>query len=616
MFIMPVEKTPGSAGENLPSPFEIKTSNIEDGKQVAEGMTESLSKKAQEIISQVPSEPKDLSSKSISISGPTQPPLTEPVLLKEEQDSLQQMVSSAKQQANLGTVEASATIDASKTLSRFLVLKSLKRREPKEMSLRLEMAKEVAAGINDRAISGQSITVRPYIREPLTNLRKQEGLEKAQEKFARLIPYERFISSLRTSFMSTLSGIISESTPPPSYVIIADDGDKSTNWVVSQTLDIMKTHPPQAIVPREALSKYLKEHPLVKHIIMMDDGSYSGSQVEEYLAEMYNLKGVLTHVCIPYMTKIAKETILKMAKIKRSPIEFAPHHSMLSYEEMSGLGYFGYEKMTRPDVRRLLDRKSIISEGCSAEVRTKVDKVNSDLQKIQKDVFKKSDEQLNLELDGLISYLSKECSHEVFSDLTEILTRVKEGVQRFGVNSSVAQKNFADYRGSSSAASRAGTTTPVWMAHKSADGVSTNPGSMRVATGGIEAIPPYKNTDKENKGRRDLVDDLRKQERSSAPGGIALDDQYSPNRMGKEEIVLSNRGCFLVADNYCSQSADDRDQLVLCVDGKEFPLGGTNGLFQYQLKEGMTFTVKNEVESKTFKYGGSRIDLLKKSRFN
>ena len=603
---MPVEKTPGSAGENLPCQFEVKTSNIEDGKQVAEGMTESLSKKAQEIISLVSSEPKDLSSKSITISGPTQLSPIESDLQSGEKASIQQMVSSAKQQANLGTVEASATIDASKTLSRFLVLKFLKRKEQKEMPLRLEMAKEVAAEINGRAVSGQSITVSPYIREPLTNLRKQEGLEKAEEKFARLIPYERFVSSLRTSFMSTLSGIISESTPPPSYVIIADDGDKSTNWVVSQTLDIMKTHPPQAIVPREALSKYLKEHPLVKHIIMMDDGSYSGSQVEDYLGSLYSLRGVLTHVCIPYMTKVAKEVILKIAKMKRFPIEFSPHHIMLSYEEMSGLGYFGYQKMVRPDVRRLLEIKPI-SEGSPEELRTKVDKVNSDLQKIQKDVFKKPDEQLNLELDALISYLSNECSHEVFSDLTEVLTRVKEGVQRFGVDSGVAQKNF-----SSRSALKEGTRTPVWMAHKSADGVSTYSRAMRVATGGIEAIPPYKNTDKENKGRRDLVDELRIQERSSATEGVALDDQYSSNRMGKEEIVLSNRGCFLIADNYCSQPTDDRDQLVLCVDGKEFLLGGTKGLFQYQLKEGMTFTVKNELESKTFKYEGGRIDLFQK----
>jgi hypothetical protein len=174
------------------------------------------------------------------------------------------------------------------------------------------------------------------------------------------------------------------------------------------------------------------------------------------------------------------------------------------------------------------------------------------------------------------------------------------------VNPNLNQEKFDSYEGKQLASSR----TPLWMAHKSTDATSTDKSSMEQALNeelglGLYSIarPPYK----ESGTRNSLVQELLLLEKRSKSGGPTLDETYLPHRMGKEQIIVSNRGCFIIANNYYRKSKNNDDQLILTVKGQKFPFGGKDGVFQYKLKEGDIFSLTKGTETKTFRYENNEI---------
>lgn len=495
----------------------------------------------------------------------------------------------------------------------------------------MERAMEVAQEINQKADPKYSTIISPFIREPLINLSKQKNLQAPEEKFARLISHERFASSLRASFESTLSNIISLSTPPPAYIIIAGGEGKSANWVVAQTLDIMKIHPPAAIIDSEHLPQFLKNNPTIKHVVLMDDGSYSGWQADATLSQLSYSHPVSIHVCIPYMTKVAKERISrqkKQAAFYKNQVIFSKHQIMLSYSEMYKLGYFGYIQFPRPNVECLLSMRLIKVKNEYPENTKKIIKnLNSSIRTLKKEVFKKSDEDIMLEIKRIFLLLpSENDSREIFGEVRGQLETVQAMIPRFGHSKAISASSMERYArnqrphwkshpeiGSPEA------RTPVWMAHKSADGASTDTVSMKKATGNSLAISPYKESKPDQQGnvssidRAALIDALREAEKLSSPSKQTLDEKYASHRMGQEGIVCSNRGCFLIADNYREKLNTNENQLILVIDNIELPFGGKDGAFQYKLTDGLTFTLKkpNSDESKTFTYEKGALTLQK-----
>jgi hypothetical protein len=185
--------------------------------------------------------------------------------------------------------------------------------------------------------------------------------------------------------------------------------------------------------------------------------------------------------------------------------------------------------------------------------------------------------------------------------------KAMEKTERAGVDKNPNQSEIDRYIKKTSSESR----TPLWMAHKSADEASSDHMSMKQANAEDLAIPPYKESEKTN--RENLVQRLHILEKQSKSGSPTLDETYSPHRMGKEHIVVSNRGCFIIADNYCYKPENNDDQLILTVEGQEFPFGGKDGAFQYKLKEGDIFSLTKGTETKTFQYENNEIKCIYKT---
>ena len=190
-----------------------------------------------------------------------------------------------------------------------------------------------------------SLSLSRYIREPLVNLQKEPKVSSSERRITKLVSYERFVGVLRNAFIDTLTSILQSPSGEQAYLIIADQQDKSTNWVASHLLDMMSIHPPQAVIKREELSEYLSKHPEIKHIVMVDDGAYSGYQSSDYIKEI-KLKhtNYHFHFCIPFMTRLAKERI--EAALAQSSYEgvFPERQLMLNYQELEKLKFYTLEE--------------------------------------------------------------------------------------------------------------------------------------------------------------------------------------------------------------------------------------------------------------------------------
>jgi len=323
--------------------------------------------------------------------------------------------------------------------------------------------------------------------KPLVERKRRDDLK----RIAKLVSYEKFVAQLKRTFRDTLADIMSSPTDKRSYIIIADHEGKSANWVAAHLHDLMSVHPPEDIVSRYEMASYLESHPDVQHVVMIDDGIYSGEQSSRYIRSMNSevFRNRKFHVSIPFMSKAG-------ANVVRTALEAK------------------------------LQRIGCVSEEYAQHVRF---------------------------ADHIPMFSMRE-----FHRMGDISERHWREYQRQFTGNGLTDKL---------------DRTLVWMAHKSADSTSNDTKIMEMATGGVEAIEPYKPE------KRVLREE---QIRSLIPPG-----QKELNQ-AVVKFIQSNRGNFIVA------SADK--QVKLFIDGVSIPFGGRNGVQQWKLEEGQQFKIEEEID--------------------
>jgi len=472
--------------------------------------------------------------------------------------------------------------------------------------LRRQMASEVTQTLNLRS---PTVMLSPYIREPIENLTKAANLEPL-EKMSKLVSYERFVSALRTSFSDTLATILQSPPEEQEYVILADESGKSTNWVASHVLDIMSKKQPQAIVTRGELAIYLLKNPYVKHIVMMDDGAYSGDQASGYIQqELYGFDQNILHICIPFMTRYAKNAIYGASSAEK--IVFSESTVMFSYNDLARLGYYVQKEMPRPDIIDFIKVPLVQSEGLPPQQMEELNTLNRKVTEFKHKIFRIDDahiktefKEFKLAFEKLSSDLSKIQMSPVNNDLLAVIVSLNEyatifkeaDTDRLGVTGK-DEKNYPDNK------------TGTWMAHKSGDDHSTNYYSMVEAAGYNIAIEPYKegsvdlgvtneNPPKNIEGR---LADLREYRLMKLPHGI----------LEGLTTVESNRGTFLLSDNYLEKSTIESD-VYLIIGNEKIPFGGPNGAYQFKLEPDMSFVIQKGETSTAYKFENGKITKLNK----
>ncbi|MBS0651919.1 MAG: hypothetical protein JSR39_00150 [Verrucomicrobia bacterium] len=151
------------------------------------------------------------------------------------------------------------------------------------------------------------------------------------------------------------------------YVLVVDEREKSNSWALSLCLDKLAAHPPLNVIFKEDLSK-VYQNQKVKHVVFIDDASYSGSQLKGSIDEcslhfpmMPQLKGV--HVLVPFLSAVAKEKILDSLQSEESlegKVFFPnsiPIHAIQDLPEVSG------GKIKHSDVSNFADQIDALYKG-------------------------------------------------------------------------------------------------------------------------------------------------------------------------------------------------------------------------------------------------------------
>lgn len=151
------------------------------------------------------------------------------------------------------------------------------------------------------------------------------------------------------------------------YVLVVDEREKSNSWVLSLCLDKLAAHPPLNVIFKQDMSK-VNQNQKVKHVVFIDDASYSGSQLKGAIDEcsqnfpmMPQLKGV--HVLVPFLSVVAKEKILACLQYEESlqgKVFFPnsiPIHAIRDLPEVSG------GKIKHSDISNFADQIDALYKG-------------------------------------------------------------------------------------------------------------------------------------------------------------------------------------------------------------------------------------------------------------
>ncbi|MFT4554220.1 MAG: hypothetical protein ACI9S8_002869 [Chlamydiales bacterium] len=374
----------------------------------------------------------------------------------------------------------------------------------------------------------------------------------------------------------------------------------------------MNEMPPLNILTKDMLPKYLKDHPEIQHIVMLDDGAYSGEQACEYIDDIGDfIRDRSFHVSIPYMTTYAYENILKTIKEQSAKAHFPIGQRMLSYNELLKFGYFGYQldKNLRPNVAEFLKLPPITED----KINEKIDEINKKLDLLQINIFQNhhNDQYVKTEIQSFIDdvaelFPEEERNESVHELLRKCSSCIRELSQRRIVDKNLEKHSINEYinflRDNKEyphlgISSRTGT----WMAHKSADYVSTDVSSMVRATREQTAIEPYKPS-ANSKRFKDQIHKLEVQ----TPKNKRLRSFISSNPKlqwleNSIQLVYSNRGVFLLGSNYIRDDDSNDKQVKIIVDNEEISLGGYDGEYQWRLKVGQSFQIQQ---------GDSEVSLL------
>lgn len=464
-----------------------------------------------------------------------------------------------------------------------------------------------------------STIIETRVREPLVDLKKSEAwvsgddaelaqTQKAMTKATQAKSYNKFVKALRSSFSHTLQSIYE--SPQREYIILADKQGKSTNWVASHLHDMLSLHPPLDIIPKFQVHQFLKDHPNVKHIVMLDDGAYSGEQASRYILSLFlPPSNYQFHVTIPYMTSAAKKTIFEALLTKKVTPQIHDVELMLSYEQLMKMG-----KIFSLTGKVLIDTEDILNFGklpkeessqAASTINQKLEDLKTGIRenKDREDLYKMIMEILfytnsyidDVGIEGLqlmqklLKTMHLEGNEEQERKLRE--KYIENVISELEKHYNMSADSIDDYY-----AKTFEMRTPFWFAHKGADGMSTNEIEMMKIVG-EQPIEPYRDL-VQGPPYRDLVQEREKQLRkikNEMPGRtleetITSQDEYAWLN-GRVDFVETNRGFFLLGNSYVREM-DDR-YLLLHIDGAVIELGGEEGEYQYKLKKGDKFELED-----------------------
>lgn len=481
-----------------------------------------------------------------------------------------------------------------KAIRKRLMKKKLKKIDPEKVIQQKELAQKYKIQIN------------PRVREPLTDLQKndewvsvndldQAQAQKAITKATKVGSYNKFVQCLKLAFSDTLQSIYQSPQNEQAYVILADLPDKSTNWVISHLHDMMSVHPPSNIISRKELRSYLETHPHVKHIVMLDDASYSGVQVFEYISRLsFPDTSYQLHVTIPYMTTAAKKRISESLKRLKNKTYIHNVELMLSYDQLiKERKIFSYTGKVKID-SRLIQEITELSYDEKSSVRLEINRKLQNLKDMnqaggnEQDQYEKILEIIFL-ADGDLKELKWEGTQLMQSLLKAMhLEEDKEQEERL-IRSYIDETR--DYK------SGYEMRTPSWFAHKGADYVSTNDEEMLQIIGNNNPIEPYKNEERIKMQRMDQIYTLKTEMPDRTLEESVLNRNEYSWLKDRVDFVETNRGCFLLGNSYIEETFEPH--LRLHIHGKVINLGGEEGEYQYKLKEGDVFKLEDPLDEKT-----------------
>lgn len=442
-----------------------------------------------------------------------------------------------------------------------------------------------------------SVSINTRVRQPLEDITRDSdwiignsSQAQAQHKVtnaAKLGSYDKFELALKASFKDTLQNIYLSPPDQRKYVVIADDIGKSSNWVMAHLHDLMSVHPPSDIVSRKDLEKFLKDNPDIKHVVMVDDGTYSGDQASQYIGELKGLnKGHKFHVTIPYMTNFGKNKII--TALQKQQCDYAMHNRqlMLSYEELDSIAnIFSYTGRVTVDSEKLDEILPLPNED-NSPIK---DQVNQKLLELRNMIKEKEDEEhiykKTLEMlffiDKSRDKLGKE-GERLGRGLFQCLEAEQSELQH--------DKLIQAYAGIEGLSP---SRTASWFSHKGADGVSTNYTEMLSIAGGKVPIEPYKEAldDLAVSRRKEQVDTLLKAMEDNTLEKTVIERGGHLWLKGKVDFVQTNRGFFLLGNSYLKETSEP--PIIIYINGKKIILGGKEGEYQYKIKVGDEFELED-----------------------
>lgn len=445
------------------------------------------------------------------------------------------------------------------------------------------------------------------VREPLEDLTKHldwisdnsnphlAAAQKAMTQAAKFGSYDKFKTALRSSFSDTLQSIYSSPPDQREYVIIADIEGKSANWAIAHLHDLMSAHPPKEIIYKDCLWDSLYQNPHIKHIVMVDDGAYSGEQASRYISHIH-IKNLQPHhkfhVAIPYMTAYGKERIFKALQQNKCDYQIHDRQIMFSYHELVDkfkiFALTGRIIVNHPLISKITD----LSNEENSPIRMDINKKLKELRTLasknvnEREAYEKILETITF-IDSHRDALGNkgiELMHQLFGTMKPEYDQERQG------------QLLSAYLGDLSSGAWSIITemyvdkTASWFAHKGADNFSCNSSEMKLIAGHAQPVEPYKEY-YVLENRQNQVDNIKK-----GMGNHTIEETITNQKnhswlKNRIDFVQTNRGFFLLGNSYMKETAPS--YLILHINGKVIKLGGIGGEYQYKLRKGDVFVLED-----------------------
>lgn len=137
--------------------------------------------------------------------------------------------------------------------------------------------------------------------------------QKTAKRFTKnitYISYDKFLERLQASIDSFKKAIQNE---PYIIVVPAESSRKSNFWVASLAQKYLQDTSLTQILKDTQLPDYLAQHENIHNLVCLDDASYSGQQMEDFIQEIKNANAKYSnlkfYLIIPFMAKAAEEKL-------------------------------------------------------------------------------------------------------------------------------------------------------------------------------------------------------------------------------------------------------------------------------------------------------------------